>query len=178
MKTDRALSLFVLTVVAIIPSSAAERRGAAASIESVAAAYDSTEEALKDLVDASQSGDVERTRAAGGLYNRALSRFHIELARWRIDRRHEAAFLKRLALQTNSQLESTRSLAENARPASLVVLNEATSHLKGSLELVDHELTRSRRVSFKISIRGPESTRPGQRSSPPPLPPNGIDRLQ
>ena len=177
MKTNRAVHLFVLAVLAIIASSAAEKRGAAASIGLVAAAYDGTEGALKDLVDASRSGDAERANAAAALYNKALSRFHTEIARLRIGHGQEGAFLKRLALGTNSQLESTRALAESAQTTSLVALDEATSHLKGSLELVDQTTIPNRRLSFKISIRGPESSKPGRRS-PPPLPPTGIDPLQ
>lgn len=165
MRSIRVVQMCALMAVAAAPNAAAERREAS-SIEQVAAAYDRTEESLENLKDASQSGDLEHTRAALTFYLRSLSTFHTKLARQRLEWR-ESRFLKTLAPGLTSQISATKALAEIAQPALGAALNEATNHLRSALEFVDHTVNRKRGPSIKVSIRGPESTNPGARSWPP-----------
>lgn len=166
MKSLRIPQLCALLVaVSAVPKAAAESRGPT-SIDQVSAACDRTEEALENLRDTSQFGDLERTKAALTFYLRSLSEFHTKLGRLRLDRR-ESGFLKAFAPRLNSQISATKTLAESAQPALSVALNEAINHLRSALELLDHTVNTKRGPSLKMSIRGPESTKPGARSWPP-----------
>lgn len=176
MKTDRVFRLFVLAAVAILPDNAAEKHRST-SIEPAADAYEGTENALKDVVGASRAVDLERAKTAADAYNRALSRFHTQLARLQIDRRQERGFLPRLASEMSAQLRVAEAVAESGQPTSLNALNEATNHLKAALELINHTAHTDGRLSFKISIRGPESENAGARWWPGHLPPHGADPL-
>ena len=155
---DRIFRVCVLLAAAIV-ANAGEKIGPT-SIEQVAAACDSTEEALKALVEASQSGDIGRPVVIP--YIRSLSQFHTQLARLQFSGQ-ESGFLQKFALRLNSQLNAMKDLTEDAQPALATALNEATNHLKSALELVNHTMTMNKRRSPKISIRGPESTNPGAR---------------
>jgi hypothetical protein len=157
---NRIFRVCVLLVAANV-ANALEKRGPT-SIEQVAAACDSTEDALTALLEASQSRDAGRPEPVVTLYIRSLSNFHTQLARLQ-PVGQESGFLQKLALRLNSQLNAMKELTENAQPALATALNEATSHLKGALELVNHTMTMNKRRSPKISIRGPESTNPGAR---------------
>ena len=174
MKSVRILQLGVLLVAVVgVPNAAAESRGPT-SIDRVVAARDGTEKALESLIDASQSGDLERTKAALTFYLGSLSEFHTKLARLPLERQ-ESGFWKALAPRLNSQISTTQTLAEGAQPALSAALNEAMNHLRSALELVGHTVDMKRGPSFKISIRGPESTKPGARSWPPYLSVGGTD---
>jgi len=165
MRSVRIAQLWALIVVAAVPSAAAEIREGA-SIEQVATAYDRAEEALENLKDASQSGDLEHTKSALTVYLRFLSGFHTKLVRQHLQRQ-ESGFLKTLAPRLTSQITTTEALAEIAHPSLSGALNEATNHLRSALEFVDYSVNRRRGPSVNISIRGPESTNPGARAWPP-----------
>lgn len=174
MKSVRMLQLSALLVAVVaVPNATAESIGPT-SIAQVAAACDSAEEALENLKDASQSGDVERTRAALTFYLRSFSEFHTKLARLRSERA-ETAFLKALSPRLNSQISATKTLAESAQPELGAVLNEATNQLRSAIELLDLTVNKKRGPSFKRSIYGPESTNPGARSWPPYLTFGGVE---
>jgi len=161
MRSVRIAQLWALMIVAAVPSAAAEIREGT-SIEQVATAYDRAEEALENLKDASQSGDLEHTKSALTIYLRSLSGFHTKLVRQRLQRQ-ENGFLKTLAARLSSQITTTEALAEIAHPSLSGALNEATNHLRSALEFVDYAVNRRKGPSVNISIRGPESTNPGAR---------------
>jgi hypothetical protein len=165
MRSVRIAQLWAIMVVAAVPSAASEIREGA-SIEQVATAYDRAEQALENLKDASQSGDLEHTKSALTVYLRSLSGFHIKLVRQHLQRQ-ESGFLKTLAPRLTSQITTTEALAEIAHPSLGGALNEATNHLRSALEFVDYAVNKKRGPSVKLSILGPESTNPGARAWPP-----------
>lgn len=173
MKSVRIAQLCALMAVAAAASAAAEMRETT-SIEQVAAAYDRAEEALENVKDGAQSGDLERTKAALNFYLRSLSGFHTKLVRQRLERQ-EIEFLKTLAPRLTSQIRATRGLAESEQPALSAALNEATNHLRSALEFVEYTVSRRRGPFVTISILGPESTNPGTRSWPPYLLFGGVE---
>lgn len=165
MKSGRILRLCALAASSLLLCAAAENR-APASLDQVATALDTTEKALERLTLASESGDPQRAKAEMAQYLRSLSEFHVKLARLRTDRQG-VGFLKEVVSKLNSQIGATQRLMENAQPAISPALNEAINHLRSAGELADQTIHPHRRVSFKLSIRGPESTNPGARSWPP-----------
>jgi uncharacterized phage infection (PIP) family protein YhgE len=165
MKPGRILQLCALAAGAAL-SSAAAGNGAVTSLDQVATAFDGTGKALEKLSDASESGDLQRAKTAVTVYLRSLSSFHTKLARLRTDRQG-VGFLKEVASQLNSQIGAVQTLTENAQPGVRLALNEAMNHLRSALELADQTISPRRRLSFKVLIRGPESTNPGARSWPP-----------
>lgn len=168
MKPGRILQLCALAPGALLSGAAAENR-APTSLDPVATAFEAIEEALEGVRGASESSDLQRARGAVIHYLRALSDFHTKLARLRIDRQG-VGFLKEVVSRLNSQIGTVQTLTEKAQPAIVPTLNEATNHLRSALELADQTINPRRRLSFRILIRGPESTNPGARSWPPQAP--------
>lgn len=164
MKLGTVLKL--LLTGGILLSSAAAENGTRTSLDQVGIALDGTENALEQLRDASQAGDLQGAKAALLFYIRSLSEFHTKLARLRIERQN-GGFMKSVARSLNSEIGATRMLTENAQPAIRPALNEAMNHLSGALDLAEQAVNPRRRLSFRISIRGPESSNPGARSWPP-----------
>jgi hypothetical protein len=168
MKLGRILQLCALASGTLVLCAAAENR-AATSLDQLATALDGTDKSLEQFRVASESGDLQRATTALTLYLRSLSGFHTKLARVRMDRQG-VGFLKDVVSRINSQIGATHTLAENAQPTINPSLNEAMNHLRSALELTEQTINPHRRLSFKILIRGPESTNPGARSWPPQAP--------